>query len=109
MLFRSWILALSYIGVYSHVLLDLLNNYGVRLLAPVDWRWFYGDAVFIIDPLLWLMLGAGVWLARRRAYAAPARTALLAALVYIGAMVISARLARDVVIPRPHPELLRHL
>src|SRR5262245_36731429 len=38
-----WLLALSYLGVISHVLLDLLNNYGVRPLAPFDWRWLYGD------------------------------------------------------------------
>ena len=80
------------------MLLDLLNNYGVRLLAPVNWRWFYGDAVFIIDPWLWLVLGGGIWLARRRASAAPARRAVLIALLYIGAMVVTARLARDIVI-----------
>ena len=94
----GWVLALSYIGVYSHVLLDLLNNYGVRLLAPVNWRWFYGDAVFILDPWLWLILAGGIWFARRRSSAAPARKALLIALLYIGAMVVTARLARDIVI-----------
>ena len=93
----GWVLALSYIGVYSHVLLDLLNNYGVRLLAPVNWRWFYGDAVFIIDPWLWLILAGGIWLARRRSSAAPARRAVLMALLYIGTMVVTARLARDIV------------
>jgi membrane-bound metal-dependent hydrolase YbcI (DUF457 family) len=41
----GWLLLLSYAGVYSHVFLDYLNNYGVRLLTPFDWRWFYGDAV----------------------------------------------------------------
>ena len=59
------LLVLAYLGLYSHVLLDFLNNYGVRLLAPVEWRWFYGDAVFIIDPWLWLTLAAGVWLSWR--------------------------------------------
>ena len=34
----GWTLLLSYIGVYSHVFLDYLNNYGVRLLTPFDWR-----------------------------------------------------------------------
>ena len=29
----GWLLALSYAGVFSHVGLDFLNNYGVRLLA----------------------------------------------------------------------------
>jgi inner membrane protein len=91
------VLLLAYAGVYSHVLLDLLNTYGVRLLAPVDWRWFYGDAVFIIDPWLWLMLGGGVWLARRQARATPARGALLFAAGYILVMVLSARAARALV------------
>ena len=61
----GWLLLLSYIGVYSHVFLDFLNNYGVRLLTPLDWRWFYGDALFIADIWLWLALGAR-HLARRR-------------------------------------------
>ena len=29
-----WLLALSYLALYSHLLLDFLNNYGVRVLAP---------------------------------------------------------------------------
>ena len=94
----GWMLALAYLGVSSHVLLDLLNNYGVRLLAPFNWRWFYGDAVFIIDPWLWLVLGGGIVFARRRSSPAPARQAIVVALLYIGAMVVTARLAREIVI-----------
>jgi inner membrane protein len=93
----GWLLLLAYIGVYSHVLLDLLNTYGVRLLAPLEWRWFYGDAVFIVDPWLWLVLGAGVWLAGRQKRPVPARGALVFAACYILAMVISARVARNIV------------
>ena len=37
------LLLISYLGVLSHVLLDYLNNYGVRLLMPFSDRWFYGD------------------------------------------------------------------
>jgi inner membrane protein len=95
---RFWALVLlSYVGVLSHVALDLLNNYGVRLLMPFSGRWFYGDSVFIIDVWLWLMLGAGVWFAWSRDRVRPARAALFIAAAYIGAMVISARLARDIV------------
>ena len=65
------LLLLSYVGVLSHVGLDLLNTYGIRLLMPFDGRWFYGDAVFIIDPWLWLALGVGLWYARRRGTHAP--------------------------------------
>ena len=92
-----WMLLLAYVGVYSHVLLDLLNNYGVRLLTPLEWRWFYGDAVFIIDPWLWLALGAGVWLARRQRSSRPARWAVGVAACYIALVVGSARMARDIV------------
>jgi len=51
------LLLLSGIGILSHVFLDYLNNYGIRLLMPLSREWFYGDAVFIIDPWLWLVLG----------------------------------------------------
>jgi inner membrane protein len=54
------LLALSYLSVLSHPALDWLNNYGIRLLMPFDGRWFYGDAVFIIDPWLWLVLGGAM-------------------------------------------------
>jgi len=90
----GWLFLLSLVGVYSHVFLDYLNNYGVRLLSPVDWRWFYGDAVFIIDPWLWLMLGSGVWLARRMQRPGPAVVALVCAVLYVGGMLASARTSR---------------
>ena len=66
----SQLLLLSYIGLYSHILLDLMNSYGLRILMPFSGRWFYGDALYIIDPWMWLVLAAGVYLsaaARRRA------------------------------------------
>jgi inner membrane protein len=52
--------ALALLGVATHAPLDWLNTYGVRLLSPLSDRWFYGDAVFIIDPWIWLLLGAAV-------------------------------------------------
>jgi len=96
-LHAGWLLLLSYIGVYSHVFLDFLNNYGVRLLAPVDWRWFYGDALFIADVWLWLALGVGIWLARRQRRPVVAGGALAFASAYIAAMLLSAQAARTVV------------
>ena len=94
------LLLLSYIGVVTHVLMDLLNNYGVRLLMPFDRRWFYGDVLFINDPWLWIVLGVGIWLARKRHSPAPARGALLLASTYVFAMVLSARVARAEMIDR---------
>src|SRR5207253_5466015 len=94
------ILLLSYLGVLVHVAMDLLNNYGVRLLMPFSQHWFYGDVLFIIDPWMWLLLGAGIWLARRWRSVRPARAALLLVAVYVLAMIVSARLARAEIIDR---------
>lgn len=93
----SWLLVLGYLGVLSHVGLDFLNNYGVRLLAPFDWHWFYGDAVFIVDVWLWLALAAGIWLSRRLGTPTAARGALVFAGCYVVAMLVSAQVARGVV------------
>jgi inner membrane protein len=54
------VLALAALGVLTHAPLDWMNTYGVRLLMPIDARWFYGDALFIIDPWIWLLLAAVV-------------------------------------------------
>jgi inner membrane protein len=86
---------LSYVGVLSHVLMDWMNSYGVRLLKPFSDRWFYGDALFIIDPWLYLVLGGGVWLASRAARRGapeatrPARRALQLAAAYMLVMLAS--------------------
>lgn len=94
--FRPWVLLLAaYIGVLSHVGMDWLNNYGVRLLKPFSDRWFHGDAVFIVDPWLWLMLALGVVVARRWSAPSGARAALVVATIYIAAMVASAAAARQ--------------
>src|SRR4029453_7993236 len=41
----------------SHLALDALNSYGVHPFYPADNRWYFGDAVFILEPWLWLLLG----------------------------------------------------
>lgn len=93
-----WLSLLSYLGLYSHLFLDYLNNYGVRLLAPFDWRWFYGDAVFIIDPWLWIVLGTGIWVARRTGRPTAARGALAFAACYVALMLGSSSAARSLVL-----------
>lgn len=52
------LLLVSGLAVLTHPSLDWLNTYGMRWLMPFDGHWSYGDAVFIMDPWLWLMLGA---------------------------------------------------
>lgn len=97
------LLLLSFIGLYSHIVMDLLNSYGLRILMPFSGRWFYGDALYIIDPWMWLVLGAGVIFSSaardRGALAAsrPARWALIAISVYAAVMFASNLWARAVV------------
>lgn len=45
------------IGLLLHLGMDALNVYGIHPFAPVDPRWYYGDMVFIVEPVFWLALG----------------------------------------------------
>ena len=80
--------------------MDFLNSYGVRLLMPFSERWFYGDALYIVDPMLYLTLGLGWWISSRRDTNVkpnpfrPARIGLTLAAIYIVAMLASNLLAR---------------
>jgi inner membrane protein len=55
---RLWILVAA--GLGSHVLLDAFNSYGVHPFHPFDSSWYYGDAVFVFEPAVWLLLGVAV-------------------------------------------------
>lgn len=67
------LLLLTTLAVVSHPTLDWLNNYGLRWLMPFDGRWFYGDALFIIDPWVYLTLGGVLFLTYSRSRAALVR------------------------------------
>ncbi len=56
------LLLASFVVSATHPLLDWTNNYGIRFLLPWNERWFYGDLVFIVDPLMWLILGGACFL-----------------------------------------------
>jgi inner membrane protein len=88
----SQILLLSYLGVLLHVFMDFTNSYGVRLLMPFSERWFYGDALYIVDPWLYLMLGLGWWFGKRNPRAA--RIGLALATIYVVATLASNVIAR---------------
>lgn len=52
----KWISGLSFLGGVVHISMDSWNVYGIHPLWPFDNRWFYGDFVFILEPLFWLVL-----------------------------------------------------
>ncbi len=102
------ILLLAAIGIVTHPVLDWLNVYGMRWLMPFSDRWFYGDALFIVDPWIWGMLAVGTVWARRRWRAArdpaerdaaqrPARWALAGVATYIVAMLAANASGRRIV------------
>lgn len=82
-----WGLAASIVaGLGLHLLLDYTNSYGLHPFYPFDGRWFYGDMVFIVEPLYWIAFGAplAMMLATRRARVA-ALAAPVCALLYFTA------------------------
>jgi inner membrane protein len=93
------VLLLAVVGTLSHPFLDWLNTYGIRLAMPFSHEWFYGDAIFIIDPWIWAALGLSLVLARRRARRAAVsgmRTAGLGlgvVVVYVALMIAGSRAA----------------
>jgi inner membrane protein len=51
---RWALLGIALAGTLSHIALDYTNSYGVHPFWPVGSSWYYGDAVFIIEPWLWI-------------------------------------------------------
>ena len=50
----------AYIAGLSHILLDFTNNYGVRPFWPFWEKWYSWDIVFIVEPVLLVVLFAGL-------------------------------------------------
>jgi inner membrane protein len=51
---------IAMVAVASHLILDLTNVYGVRLLLPFSGQWFHWDLTPVIDLTIWAMLFLGV-------------------------------------------------
>lgn len=52
--------AVALCGVLSHVLLDLTNIYGVRVLLPFRATWYHWDLTPVIDVWIWAALALGL-------------------------------------------------
>jgi inner membrane protein len=53
----KFLLGLAGLACLLHVAMDFGNNYGVHPFWPLDNAWYYGDAIFIVEP--WLMITLG--------------------------------------------------
>jgi inner membrane protein len=54
------LLAVSFIGVACHILMDFPTSYGTRLLSPFDWHWYATDLMPIVDVYLIIIFVAGL-------------------------------------------------
>jgi inner membrane protein len=50
------------LAALSHLLLDYITAYGIRLFEPFNYRWYAWDIVSIVEPLMLLALVAGLTL-----------------------------------------------
>jgi inner membrane protein len=101
---RVAILGMALFGTLLHLGMDSLNSYGVHPFWPFNNEWFYGDSVFIIEPLYWIAAAPMFFLLRTIWARVVLGIALLAALVltvmahsaqpawYIGIIVLTALL-----------------
>lgn len=48
------------LAALSHLLLDYTTAYGIRLFEPFNYHWYSWDIVYIVDPVIWLVLIAGL-------------------------------------------------
>ena len=55
---RTFVVAL--LAMATHPALDYSNTYGLRPFLPFDGTWYYGDTLFIIDPIMDLTLLLGI-------------------------------------------------
>ena len=60
---EPWLLGgMALLALLSHVLLDWTNNYGVRPFAPWNPRWYSGEFMFIVEPVLVVVLSLALLL-----------------------------------------------
>ncbi len=52
-----------------HIFMDWWNIYGVHPFYPFDNKWYYGDAIFIVEPIIWVSLAPlCFFLSKRKRY-----------------------------------------
>ena len=56
----------AFLAVLTHPFLDWLTTYAIAIFAPLSWRWYSGNAIFIVDWVYWLLMIGGIgWSAWR--------------------------------------------
>ena len=61
---RLQLIGVGFVAATLHIALDATNSYGVHPFWPLDNRWYFGDAVFIVEPMFWAASAPLVFLLR---------------------------------------------
>jgi inner membrane protein len=77
---RLELLGMSMFGTFLHLGMDFLNSYGVHPFWPVQNGWYYGDSVFIVEPLYWAAAAPLIFTVRSTVMRVVVGLALLAGL-----------------------------
>jgi inner membrane protein len=86
----SALFVVAFLAVLTHPFLDWLTTYAIAIFAPLSWRWYSANAIFIVDWVYWLLMIAGISLSAwrwRRHLPQPGRPAQIAGMImlaYIG-------------------------
>jgi inner membrane protein len=64
---RRWLAFTALLAPLLHIMLDATNEYGVHPFWPLNNDWFYGDSIFIVEPLFWAAGAPLVFLLQHRA------------------------------------------
>jgi len=79
-----WGLAATLVlGFGLHLGMDFLNSYGLHPFAPFNGHWFYGDTLFIVEPVFWILFGVPLALTLRRPLARAGALAVLAVVLVL--------------------------
>jgi inner membrane protein len=92
---RAWLIGLALLAPLLHIAMDACNSYGVHPWWPFDDRWYYGDSVFIVEPLFWAAAAPLVFLLRSYVARGLVVLVLLAGfyLAYVTGLVMAASIA----------------
>lgn len=76
----------SFLGYGAHLLMDLTNQYGTRILSPLDWEQFSLDLTFIIDPYITtgLFLCVVLWRFNKKKAVAISAITIILLIAYMG-------------------------
>ena len=75
---RLELVGMCIFATFLHLGMDFLNSYGVHPFWPVENGWFYGDSVFIVEPLYWAAAAPLIFVTRSTVVRVVIALALLA-------------------------------